>query len=68
MFGKKTKRNMMKHGKYMYVISIIFIILGIILISRDLINLRDQSGNCCTCLDEPGSDVCCDCSHPYLNK
>ena len=42
------------------------ICFGIYAICSTLIN--NNSVDCCTCLDCPGCDVCCDCSNPYLNK
>lgn len=53
---------------------IIVIVLAIIAICGVLFalliapHLNNIEGGCCTCLDCPECDVCCDCANPYLNK
>lgn len=53
---------------------IIVIVLAIIAICGTLFafliapHLNNIKGSCCTCLDCPECDVCCDCTNPYLNK
>lgn len=42
--------------------------LFIILFIANYPNNNDIEGGCCTCLDCPECDVCCDCANPYLNK
>ena len=43
---------------------------GIFAIISTVLNnqVNTNENNCCTCLDCPECDVCCDCNSPYLNK
>ena len=55
------------HSFNAYIVPLVFILFGIYSISYTLFN-QSQSNDCCTCLDSPMSDVCCNCANPYLNK
>ena len=43
---------------------------GIFAIISTVLNnqVNTNENNCCTCLDCPKCDICCDCNNPYLNK
>ena len=65
-YNSKQPEEAIVVGKSVYVGALIFICFGIYAICSTLIN--NNSVDCCTCLDCPECDVCCDCNNPYLNK
>ena len=65
-YNSKQPEEAIVVGKSVYVGALIFICFGIYAICSTLIS--NNSVDCCTCLDCPECDVCCDCNSPYLNK
>ena len=65
-YNSKQPEEAIVVGKSVYVGALIFICFGIYAICSTLIS--NNSVGCCTCLDCPECDVCCDCNNPYLNK
>lgn len=51
--------------KIIYISILIFMFLGICIL---FLTTTNNNSNCCTCLDCPKCDVCCDCNNPYLNN
>lgn len=59
---------MKKQTKILITLLTFFIILiSVGLIIYDKLN-NDTENSCCTCLDCPMCDVCCDCDNPYINS
>ena len=61
-YNSKQPEEAIVVGKSVYVGALIFICFGIYAICSTLIN--NNSVDCCTCLDCPECDVCCDCNNP----
>lgn len=58
------------HNLTDYIMPMFWIGFGIFAIISTVLNnqVNTNENNCCTCLDCPECDVCCDCNSPYLNK
>lgn len=65
-YNSKQPEEAIIVGKSVYIGALIFICFGIYAICSTIIN--NNNVDCCTCLDCPECDVCCDCNNPYLNK
>lgn len=56
----------MKKNKILFIILITLVVIA--LGGYFIYNALSSENGCCTCLDCPICDVCCNCNNPYLNK
>ena len=61
------KKNVYKKNKKYILLGIVIIIVIGILLGYKIIKTKN-SNSCCTCLDCPMCEVCCDCDDPYMSK
>ena len=69
--SKNPAQAIIAKNPIVYIVSFLCFCFGIFLIIlafNDNQNLNTNENGCCTCLDCPECDVCCDCNNPYLSK